>query len=159
MPVRRLEIPDLPSILHVQRQCYRSELLEGGETFRRKILGFPEGCLGLEREGRLGGYLFCQPWRFGEVVPLDDASGTSPPGSDCLYLHDLSVIPAWRGSGAATELLEAAFTMARVRGFTRFGLVAVQGSESFWKGRGFRMARAFEYAPGVPATYMTREGG
>jgi GNAT superfamily N-acetyltransferase len=157
MSVRLLGVGDLSAITAVQRECYRDELIENEITFRKKIEGFPRGCLGLDRDGRIGGYVFCQPWRFGEVVPLDDSAGTVPPGSDCLYIHDLSVIPAWRGTGAAKELLDGVFGLAAETGLSRFGLVAVQASEPFWERWGFRVARTFQYTAGVPASYMTKE--
>lgn len=155
MPVRLLVEADLPSIVDIQRECYRPELIEAPETFRRKIEQFGAGCFGLEREGRIGGYVFCQPWKDGEILPLDD-QGSIPSHCDCLYLHDLSVIPGWRGTGGAGALLAAVFGLARQLGYRRYGLVAVQSSEAFWRRQGFVPVREFEYAPGVSATYMVR---
>jgi GNAT superfamily N-acetyltransferase len=157
MPIRPLTSQDLPEILSVQRACYRAELLEREATFRRKLEAFPAGCLGLEREGRLGGYLFCQPWAAARALPLDDP-GEAPAGKpDCLYLHDLAVLPAWRGTGAATGLLAAASVLAATLGLRRFALVSVQDSEPFWARLGFRPVRRFDYAPGVPGVHMIRD--
>lgn len=157
MSVRPLEISDLPAVMLVQRECYRDELIETEITFRMKIKHFPRGCLGLERDGCIVGYVFCQPWMFGEVVPLDDSAGIIPENSDCLYIHDLSIVPAWRGTGAAKALLDGVFHLATEMRLTKFGLVAVQASEPFWARWGFRVARMFEYTAGVSASYMTRE--
>jgi GNAT superfamily N-acetyltransferase len=155
MTPRALELRDLPAILALQRACYRAELQEGAEAFHGKLAAFPAGCLGLEREGRLGGYVFCQPWRLGETLPLDHPGGV-PAEPDCLYIHDLAVHPDWRGSGAAAALLARVEALAASLSLDRLALVSVQDSEAFWARQGFRPVRRFAYAPGVPAVYMRR---
>ena len=157
MPIRLLNVEDIPAVLAVQRECYMDQLLESERTFHLKIDKCSRGCLGLDRNGRIGGYVFCQPWRSGEAMPLDDASAALPEACDCLYIHDLSVIPAWRGTGAAKELLDGVFGLAEDLGLRKFALVSVQSSERFWARWGFQVVRGFEYAPGVAAFYMTRE--
>jgi len=157
MPIRMLHLEDLPTVLAVQRECYCDQLIENGSTFELKIRKCARGCLGLQRDARIGGYVFCQPWWLGEALPLDDTAPALPDACDCLYIHDLAVIPAWRGTGAAKELLDGVFALAAEMRLRKFGLVAVQSSERFWAGWGFRVVRSFEYAPGVPASYMARE--
>jgi GNAT superfamily N-acetyltransferase len=158
MPARNLTAEDLPAVEAVQRACYPAGLREAVRTFRCKIAAFPEGCLGLERDGRLGGYVFCQPWTLGLPLPLEDDGRAAFGKADCLYIHDLSVIPGWRGTGAARTLLAEVFGLAADRGFAALALVAVQGSEGFWSHWGFRPAHGFLYAPGIPATYMVLGG-
>lgn len=159
--VRGLTCADLAAVAAVQRACYRDELVEAEAAFHGKLARFPAGCLGLECNGRLGAYCFCQPWQTGRPLPLGDdpraarhdAADEAP---DCLYIHDLAVIPAWRGTGAADLLFRAVLRVGERERLTRFALVAVQGSEPFWTRRGFIPDYRFCYAAGVPATYMTR---
>lgn len=157
MPVRLLTPRDLPSVLAVQRECYRRELQERGAAFRSKLKLFPRGCLTLDRPGPLEAYVLCLPWRSGEPLPLDAPSLALPRRPDCLYIHDLAVMPALRGSGAAGALLGAVSGLAAELGCRRFALVAVQGSRPFWERRGFQVTRRLDYVPGVEAAYMVLE--
>jgi len=152
---RLLTPADLPGILAVQRACHPPALQEGAGAFARKLAGFPPGCLGLDGDGRLCAYVFCHPWPAGETVPLDGPATPSGAG-DCLYIHDLAVLPERRGTGAAAALLARVSALAGQLGLDRFGLVAVQDSGPFWIRQGFRAVRSFEYAPGVSAIYMVR---
>ncbi|BDU73738.1 GNAT family N-acetyltransferase [Mesoterricola silvestris] len=155
MPVRRLSPEDLPAILEVQRACYPEALREAEAVFAAKLRAFPGGCRGLHRGDLVGAYVFFQPWRRGRVLPLGDAA-PPPADPDCLYVHDLAVIPAWRGTGAAGDLLAAVLGLAADLGLGTLALTAVQGAEPFWERQGFRRVRSFTYAPGVDATYMVR---
>ena len=137
MPIRPLTCQDLPEILAVQQACYRAELLEREATFRRKLEAFPAGCLGLEREGRLGGYLFCQPWVADRALPLDDSGEPPAEAPDCLYLHDLAVLPAWRGRGVGRALLDAVLHAARMRGERWLRLSAQTHAAGFYACAGF----------------------
>ena len=154
--VRGLTCADLAAVAAVQRACYRDELIESAAAFRGKLMHFPAGCLGLEHDGRLGAYCFCQPWHTGRPLPLDHEPHTEAQDGepDCLYVHDLAVIPDWRGGGAAGLLLRAVLAIGERERLTRLALVAVQGSEPFWTRRGLQPSYRLHYAPGVPATYM-----
>ena len=153
--LRPLTPADLPEVLAVQRACHPPALQEGAGAFARKLAGFPAGCLGLEADGLLCAYVFCHPWPSGTTMPLDSAATPSGAG-DWLYIHDLAVLPARRGAGAAAALLGRVWALAAGLGLERSALVAVQDSGPFWIRQGFRAVRSFEYTPGVGAIYMIR---
>lgn len=56
---------------------------------------------------------------------------------DCLYLHDLAVLPQHRGNGISHMLLAAALELAKAQQLNQMALIAVQGSVSFWQSQGF----------------------
>ncbi|OGS36434.1 MAG: hypothetical protein A2293_06555 [Elusimicrobia bacterium RIFOXYB2_FULL_49_7] len=116
---------------------------------------YPEGCLGAWDGDQLCGYIFSHPWHYGKTVPLNTESYVIPTDADCLYIHDLAVDPNHRERKIGRILLNDLFNTAAQRGWQKYALVAVQGSEPFWSRWGFTAQRNFEYIPGVKATYMT----
>ena len=158
MRLRPLNPNDIAAVLEVQRKCYSTELIEAGETFEKKMAFYPEGCLGIEEDGELGAYVFCHPWIASQIVPLDFDMKAMPDHCDCLYIHDISVVPAWRGRKVAAELLASVFALARRNQLGKLSLVAVQSSEPFWAKQGFHPVRSFSYSDNVVATHMIRNG-
>lgn len=155
MPIlRRLSDGDLPEVLRVQEVAYAATLNEPGEAFAAKIGVFPAGAIGCFEGADMIGYVFSVPWTLGEVMPLHHAPLLPRRGADCLYVHDMAVQPDRRGRGVAVRLLEALTEVALKEGLRHLALTAVQGSEGFWARLGFQEERRFEYAPGVPASYM-----
>ena len=154
MDLHELQSTDLPQILDVQKDAYREELLESGDTFSRIIVVFPRGCLGVFVDSRLVSYVFSHPWRSDRIVPLDDPRTALPLDADCLYIHDLAVRKSYHGKGVGTCLVKALVCLAEESGFHRLALVAVQESEAFWERWGFRRDEPLMYASNVPATHM-----
>ena len=154
--LRGLSQADLPEVLRVQRSAYRPELIEPSDAFARKMALFPRGAIGCFDDDRLVAYMFCHPWTLGEVVPLGTGSLALPDMPSCLYVHDLAVEPQRRGYGLAGGLVDMAIALARSLGLPCCALTAVQGSEGFWRSRGFEERGGLEYRPGIAAVYMVR---
>jgi len=152
--IQTLTLKDISSVLEVQKDAYRSELIEVGETFQKKIRLFSPGCLGFFEGSTLLGYVFSQPWYGYQVIPLDADITRISALPDCYYIHDLAVRKTARSRGVGRRLVESLLPVAESLGIQRFMLVAVQGSESFWETWGFVPGRAFEYTGGVKATQM-----
>ncbi len=112
---------------------------ERAEVYAERLALYPTGCFLFEREGKAAGYLICHPWRRDRPVPLDTLVGKLPTDADCFYLHDLALLPIARGTGAGKRATETVLTAARTAGFGEVRLVAVNGAESFWAGRGFAL--------------------
>ena len=60
-----------------------------------------------------------------------------PPECDCLYLHDMAVLPEMRGKKIGEQLLYKFETEALRRKIRYVFLVAVQGAETFWPRMGY----------------------
>jgi GNAT superfamily N-acetyltransferase len=155
MEIRPLTEEDLPHVLVVQEDCYARGLLEGEETFACKLHLFPEGCLGAFEDGRLVAYVFSHPWSSGEFVPLHTSLDSLPETADCVYIHDLAVLPSWRRRGIADRLLSTLFDLAHTYRIERVALVAVNNSERYWEKYRLRREFLLVYTKGVTATYMT----
>lgn len=158
MNIRRLAEGDIAHVLSVQKACYRPELIESDATFLRKMAMFPDGCWGAFHSVGLAGYVFGHPWVRGRPVPLNSSDYGLPQDPDCMYLHDLAVLPTMRGTGVAPLLVRRLAEVGVRMGVAAFALVAVQGSEAYWARWGFKAQSSFEYGLSVPASYMVCDG-
>ena len=86
----------------------------------------PAGCLVLAGDGGIAGYVVSHPWR-----ALD------PPKLDTL----LGALPAARGKGAASTVVERLVRVGREAGLPTLSLVAVNRSAPFWERHGFVAVR------------------
>ncbi|NMC08450.1 MAG: GNAT family N-acetyltransferase [Candidatus Lokiarchaeota archaeon] len=145
---RQLDEADLDAVLDVQRDCYRPGLVESRGSFARKLALFPPGCLGSFDGRELVGYCFSFPWRVGDIFPIDTCVENLPPDPDCLYIHDIAVVPSRRRENVARGLLLRCINLARARGLPSLAGVAVQGSEHVWRRFGFVTSQRVAYAPG-----------
>jgi GNAT superfamily N-acetyltransferase len=107
---------------------------------------FPAGCFVAER-ATVEGYAIAHPWILGRPPRLDTLLGRLPPGADCLYLHDVALLPRARGLGLPSALLARLRGVAAELGLRRLALVAVNRSTDYWMRHGFRPAGASE--PGL----------
>ncbi len=111
----------------------------------------PEGAMpeGAMPEGAMQGYALSHPWTLARPPKLDRLLGALPEPADCLFLHDVAVLPAARGRGAAGALLAHITAVAVTRRLSALALIAAYGSDRLWRRFGFE---------DVPAGAMTEEG-
>lgn len=88
----------------------------------------------------VGGYALSHPWRIRAVPALNSLLGALPSGAGAYYIHDLALLPARRGGGAASSCVARLAKHARKAGLARMALVAVGRSAGFWRRHGFREA-------------------
>ena len=87
--------------------------------------------------------------------------GALPKRPDCLYLHDLAILPDARGLGAAAAAIDVLTACAVAASLEAMALVSVHGAETFWARIGFcdapdpRLAEKLA-AYGPDARYMTK---
>ncbi len=124
---------------------------------REKLRLFPDGCLALaEGCGAASGYAVAYPWRLGAIAPLDTYFGALSGDADCLYVHDVAVLPAARGNGAAVRCISHMREVARRRALARLGLLSLYGTAAMWGRSGFVADDAIDAsAYGAKACYMT----
>ena len=148
---RALAPGDLAAVAHIAARVH-SNYPERPEVFAERLALFPAGCLLLaDAQGQACGYAITHPGRLGAPPPLDSLLGGLPAVADCLYLHDIALLPAARGAQAPAALLKLLRALARSLALERLALVAVNGSAAYWRRHGFveGTARVESYGAGV----------
>lgn len=152
---------DLPAIGAIAARIH-PDLPERPEVFAEKMRLYPGGCRVLVADDAIAGYGFAHPWRQHRIPPLDGFLERLPDDADCLYVHDVAVLPDFRG-GAARDYVATIETLARASHITALALVSVYATRPRWERLGFRpvMAdaelRAKLASYGDSATYMLRD--
>lgn len=158
---RHARATDIEAISAIAAQIH-SELPERGDVLSEKIRLYPDGCRVLATGNEIAGYGLAHPWMQQQIPPLDDFLGQIPDAADCLYVHDVAVMPDVRGGMARAYITEIE-QLSRSSGITTLALVSVYGTHVLWKRLGFEPVtpdaalRAKLASYGASATYMLRE--
>jgi GNAT superfamily N-acetyltransferase len=153
---------DLPAISAIAARIH-PDLPESPEVFAEKMRLCPDGCLVLAAENETVGYGLSHPWMQHQIPPLDGVLETLPEDADCLYVHDVAVLPDFRGGGVARAYVVRIEGLARSSGIATLALVSVYATRSLWEHFGFRAVaadaelRAKLASYGGSATYMLRD--
>lgn len=135
--LRGLREADLPALMALQAQAYGAGYVEPAAAMAQRLAITPDTVWGLfDGADRLRAYLLAYRSQAGCVAALHQPfAPAAQPGA--LYLHDLAVHPDAAGRGLGPRLLAPALALARAEGLAGLGLVAVQGSQGFWRRQGF----------------------
>ena len=130
-----MESTDIASVSAIARIVHPS-FPEDDAVFAERIALYPAGCrLLIGEAGAPQGYVLSHPWR--GAPPKLNSLLRALPTPDVYYIHDLSVLPVQRGSGAASQVVRDLLKHARDEGVPRAALVAVNNSVPFWSRLGF----------------------
>lgn len=153
---------DLDGVVAVARVAFPDHF-EDRACFAERLALYPVGCRVLaDGEHRVLGYGIAYPWLGGSMPPLGALIGVLPDAAELLYLHDLALSPAARGTGAASGFVAWLVDHARSTGWARIALVAVNDAAPFWARQGFAAVdgpalRAKLASYGDDARYMVRD--
>lgn len=147
--VRRARPEDHSPACDIGTACYPENYYEGERSFFSKMSNSPDGCFVAET-GRIIGYIISFPYYDGVPFPIDQEY-ERPMSPDCLYIHDVCVLPEFRKLSVASSLVGSVLSSSG-----KFRLTAVENSERFWGGFGFRAIKKFMYC-GREASYMGLE--
>jgi GNAT superfamily N-acetyltransferase len=142
---RALTTLDLPAVETIAAVVH-PDFPEDTAVFVERQRLYPDGARFLELGGVPSGYLISHPWHFKALPALNALLGAIPPDATTYYLHDLALLNAARGTGAAAMIVGEIIDHARARGFPSISLVAVNGSQPFWHKHGFRAQAVPELA-------------
>ena len=114
---------------------------EDRTVFAERLRLHSDGCWVLAASGaEIAGYVISHPWHLGAPVALNVLVGRLPEPASTYYIHDLALLPAARGGGAAGRIVAQLIRHARRLGLRSLSLVAVSGSTAFWVKQGFAVA-------------------
>jgi GNAT superfamily N-acetyltransferase len=159
---RHAQASDLPAIGTIAARIH-PDLAERPEVFAEKMRLCPDGCLVLAAENETVGYGLSHPWMQHQIPPLDGFLETLPDDADCLYVHDVAVLPDFRGGGVARAYVATIEGLARSSGIAALALVSVYATRPLWEHLGFRAVTADPElggklaSYGESATYMLRD--
>ena len=117
-------------------------LPERKEVLLEKIRLFPGGCFKFVFNGQMAGYGISHPWALCSVPPLDDFLRALPANPDCIYIHDVAVLPEARGHTAAGKFIEKISAVAKRMHIKRLACVSVYGTHVLWARFGFRITES-----------------
>lgn len=134
---RQMTVNHIPSLIHVAARIHPG-LPESDHVFAERVNLFPAGCLALVQEGSddLCGYLISHPICYRQPPALDSLLGEIAEGVDQYYIHDLAILPEWRGCGFAREGIERVLGIAKQ--YQSTCLISVYKTEPYWARYGFR---------------------
>ena len=136
--LRPLLEADVDAVLQIQTQCYGAGFVEPREVFVRRLQVAGQCSWAAVQGDEVLAYLAAYWSRPGAVTPLNGEFADYADAS-VLYLHDMAVSPTAAGQGLARRMVDAAKTMARQRGVMRTALVSVQGSQDYWRRKGYAL--------------------
>ncbi len=129
---------------------------EDRAVFAERVRLFPAGCFLAEEKGLPLGYGLSHPSLLGRSPPLNSLLGALPETPDCLYLHDLALLPEARRGGLGAALTLHLVSVAAQHGLDTLALTAVAGADSFWQKLGFRPREGAALTGYGDAVYMLR---
>jgi len=140
-------------------QAIHVEIYERTEVLFDKAGHFPQGCRKLVLDGVMLGYAITHPWFINEIPQIDAFLPKRDEPPDCIFVHDVAVLPEARGSNAAGSFLALLRPLAQARGLRFFACVSVYGTDRLWSRFGFTLitrpeidAKLTSYGP--TAKYM-----
>lgn len=148
--IRHAKPEDFDFIDHIGTSSYPDNYYEGSESFRSKILGYPEGCFVCEINKEIVGYIISFPYTLWEYYPINE-NYKKVEDPDCHYIHDLCVEKTHRGKGYGISLVDQ---VLRIKSKPKV-LMSVLESENFWNKFGFQNQKTIDYY-GLNAVYMVK---
>ncbi|MEN3748313.1 GNAT family N-acetyltransferase [Sphingomonas sp. HF-S3] len=135
---RPMRADDLSAVAAIS-DAVHGAFTEPAAVYAERLALYPLGCHVLAQENEAAiGYLIGHPWPAGAVLPaIGKPIGAVPEGADGYYLHDLALMPAARGRGAAQAAVARVLAQARAEGARAVMLIAVNGADRFWRTQGF----------------------
>lgn len=133
---RPLQASDLPAVDRIA-QIVHVDFPEDIAVFHNRLALYPRGCMAFERDGEAMGYMVAHPWPEDSAPPSLNQILDDMPASDCLYLHDIALLPATRGTGAGRIVTAKLKIFAKEQGYRKIWLTAVSGADRFWAQQGF----------------------
>jgi GNAT superfamily N-acetyltransferase len=113
------------------------DMPERSEVFAEKIALAPATARVAVADGRIVGYAIAHPWRLGAIPKLDRFLERLPEAPDCIFVHDVALLPEARGHNLAATFIDHLRAEACARGIGALSCVSVYGTTVLWARLGF----------------------
>ncbi|KAK6076172.1 hypothetical protein SCUP234_07340 [Seiridium cupressi] len=157
---RQLTASDTKALVGIA-DVVHTELPESEHVFAERVKLFPDGCLALVENDELCGYAISHPIRYRQPPPLDSLLEEIAPDADQYYIHDVCILPKFRGQGLAAQGISKLLVIAEH--YPSACLVSVYGTTPFWNRYGFYPPESINdalsakvHGYGDDATYLER---
>lgn len=131
-----MEASDLTSVSAVAAEVH-PDFPEDAAVFFNRFSLHRQGAYVFENGTTTLGYAITHPWNSFDIPPLNTILAALPDRPDNYYIHDIALVNAARGSGAASKIITIVVDHAGQLGCQTISLVAVNGSSVFWYRHGF----------------------
>jgi ribosomal protein S18 acetylase RimI-like enzyme len=131
---RQMHSDDILSVYDLSRKIHL-DFPEDIAVFENRLSLAPSGCFCLHLCGCIIGYVLSHPYPQDECPDLNTVIKEIP--SDSWYIHDVAILPEFRGRGAATFMVSILKRIAIDAGFNQMTLTSVGGADTFWTRQGF----------------------
>ena len=133
-----LEKQNIESLNKIADQIH-TNVPERPEVFAEKMRLFPVGCRGLIFENRLVGYGISHLWNLNDIPSLNEFLKQLPENPNCIYIHDVVVIPEMRGHRVTDKYMDYIKELAVKMSINSLALVSLYGTDTFWSRFGFKI--------------------
>ena len=123
---------DIAAVLTVAARVH-PDFPEDAAVFEERLRLFPQGCFVYDRAGELLAYVVSHPWRAGDPPALNTQLDALPGKPATYYLHDIALLPALRGTGAASRMVTRLAGLAVAEKLPTLSLVAVPSPMPRWR--------------------------
>ena len=134
---REAGLADLPRISEIADKVHAT-LPERPEVFAEKISLSPQTSLVLQAGSEIAGYGIAHPWISHQIPLLDAFLAALPQHPNCIYIHDVAVLPELRGKNALNLYIAKIAKLAATKQIQRLALVSVYGTAPLWRRSGFQ---------------------
>jgi ribosomal protein S18 acetylase RimI-like enzyme len=148
--IRKATKNDFDSIDSIGTNSYPDNYYEGVESFRSKMIAYPDGCFVCQPGDDVTGYIISFPYILFKPYPIN-CYYKNIEHPTCYYIHDLCVLKEHRGNGYASALVNE---VLKIKSYPK-ALMSVLDSNKFWERFGFKPHKTEMYY-GMNATYMIR---
>lgn len=155
---RPMSPADLPQVMAVAGKVHPA-FPEDAEVFAERLRLYAAGCLVCHAGNDIAGYVISHPWRALDPPALNSRLGELPGDPETYYLHDLALLPELRGTGAASLAVSQLLARAGKEKLATVSLVAVNGSEGFWRRHGFHVIPLLDESGDITLTRKMRGYG
>ena len=134
---RNMRDQDLSTVVAIADRIHL-DYPEAPAIYAERLQLFAGGCqIAMATGGAVHGYAIAHPALLGQPPSLNTLLNALPVSANCLYLHDIALLPEGRQYGLGGTLIDYLKLLAQTMQLDYLALVAVNNSAPYWRRQGF----------------------